>query len=416
MALISERYVNDGKASLNLSELQKEYIRIFEQKCQSGEYSLEQRECECGESDFELIAQKDRYGIAVDTVICRNCGLIMTNPCLDEKSNNSFYDKEYPFIYRAEEKPSEEKFQEQREEAEFIVGFIQKHTGLYSGKVLEIGCADGRNVAVFAEHGYDVCGIDLSHTYVEFGKEKGLNLICSDAATYAKNGNTYDLIVLNQVLEHFINPGRELEIIKGMLKPDGYLYIAVPGVKALTFGAYRSDFLLMLQNAHVFNFTRESLCGMMRKYGFDSIFCNEIICGIFQKRESKIVGREDTYSRTKQYLADVEKNAGDTRGLLKRRFREIVSDYGPAEVVLYGTATELDEFVQELTDVSPIRGFFYSDKKKPEEVSAFIRTQAGNVKCLFIIDAAKNAVLLRAFSEEIRSHQIAIYAAYSDTF
>lgn len=334
MGGLSERYANDGKASLNLSALQKEYIDVFEKKCRNGEYTLVQRKCECGQGDFEVIAQKDRYGIAVDTVICKNCGLIMTNPSLDEKSNNSFYDKEYPFIYRAEENPSEEKFQEQREEAEFIVRFIQKHTGLYNGKVLEIGCADGRNVAIFAEQGYDVCGIDLSHNYVEFGKSKGLNLICSDAASFAKNGNKYDLIVLNQVLEHFINPGRELGIISEMLKPDGYLYIAVPGVKALTFGAYRSDFLLMLQNAHVYNFTRESLCVMMNKYGFSDVFCNEIICGIFQKSDKKIGGKGNLYSRTKKYLSELEDAGGNREIMLKMRFQELISGFEAAEVVL----------------------------------------------------------------------------------
>ena len=416
MMLINERFANDGKASLNLSILQKEYIDIYEKKCRSGEYSLVKRECECGSRDHEVIAQKDRYGIAVDTVICKNCGLIMTSPCLDEKSNNLFYDNEYPYIYRAENKPSEEKFQEQREEAEFIVSFIRKHTGLLNGSVLEIGCADGRNVAIFAEQGYDVCGIDLSHNYVEFGRGKGLNLICSDAASFATNGYKYDLIVLNQVLEHFINPGRELDIISRMLKPDGYLYIAVPGVKALTFGAYRSDFLLMLQNAHIFNFTRESLCVMMSKYGFADVFCNEIICGIFQKSDKKNTGKGNLYIRTKNYLSELEASGGDRETMLKFRFKELISGYEEAEVVLYGTAIELDEYVQGLSDLSKIRGFFYSDKKVPADVLAYIENQNGKVKCLFIVDEKQNAYLMSAFSAEIASHKLEVYSVYSDTF
>ena len=67
--LLSERYMNDGNPALSLSDIQKEYIRLFNNKCKNGDYSFRSLECECGNSDFEVIAQKDRYGIPVDTVI-----------------------------------------------------------------------------------------------------------------------------------------------------------------------------------------------------------------------------------------------------------------------------------------------------------------------------------------------------------
>lgn len=72
--------------------------------------------------------------------------------------------------------------------------------------------------------------------------------------------------------------------------------------------------------------------------------------------------------------------------------------------------------MQGLNDLSMIRGFFYSDKKVPADVSAYIEKQNGKVKCLFIVDEKQNAYLMNAFSAEITSHKLEVYSVYSDTF
>ena len=415
MNLISDRFANDGKASLYISELQRDSIKQFEEKCRSGEYKLIKRECECGCGDFEVIAQKDRYGIAVDTVICRNCGLIMTNPCLDDSSNTSFYKKDYPYIYRAVDKPSEKAYSDARKDAESILEFIQKHTGMYEGSVLEIGCADGRNVVVFAENGYDVCGIDLSAEYVEFGKSKGLNLICEDAEAFERRGKKFDLIVLNHVLEHFTDLGRELSVIRRMLKKDGWMYVGAPGVKALSYGTYKGDFLLMLQNAHIFNFTKATLCRTMKKHGFDTVFCNEGIYGVFRNGEPGII-EGNAYEETLEYLRGLEDIRGDRELLLQDRVNRIVKRYGKGEVLLYGTASEMDAFVQKIDDLTPISGFFYSDKKSAPQVIEYIRAAAGKLKCLLIMDAAGNERLLNAFTTSFGNGEMVVYSAYTEVF
>ncbi len=415
MPLISERFSDDGVPILVLTELQKKYIDIFRKKCSSGEYKFKKRTCECGSNDFEIIARKDRYGIPIDTVICRNCGLIMTNPCLDDYSNNSFYDNEYPFIYRAEEAPSEEVFLERKKAAVGIISFIRKHSGILSGKVLEIGCADGRNVAAFAESGYDAFGIDLSHAYVEFGKKKGLNLFCVDAASFVEKGLKFDIIVLNHVLEHFINLERELDVIKKMMTPDGFLFVAVPGIKALTFGVYDSDFLKLLQNAHIYNFTKSTLCSVMGRHGFSCVFCNEIIYSIFKNTEGQ-ASYPNAYTDTRGYLKRLEEAAGDIRTLLIKRFQDIIGSFDVGEVLLYGTAIELDAIIQKIDSTAPIKGFFYSDSKTPEEVMFFIRLSGKSVKCLVIADNRQNDVLLEKYSDLIRDNEIELVSVYSELF
>lgn len=415
MALISERYKSDGRSVLELSDIQRKYIDIFNGKCLTGEYTFRKLECECGQGDFEVIAEKDRYGIPVNTVICKNCGLIITNPCLDDKSNNEFYDNEYPFIYRAEEKPSEEEFLSMKQEAASIISFIQKYTGKQSGNVLEIGCADGRNVAAFAENGYRACGIDLSHTYVEFGKSKGLNLYCTDAEDFERSGQKFDIIVLNQVLEHFTNLGRELKLIRRMLDRDGCLFVAVPGVKVLPFGVYNADFLKMLQNAHIYNFTSDTLCNVMKKYGFECIHSNEFIYSVFR------IGEEEScfnnvYRETVDFLQKTEIAKGNTSALLIERAGKIISSYGKGEVLLYGTAFQLDKIVGNIASLTPVKGFFYSDSKKPKEVIEYIRSSNGAVKCLIVADHDRDRSTIEELEKLADCKELSIYSVYRELF
>ncbi len=415
MALISDRFADDGKSVLELSDIQKKYIGIFEDKCKSGEYKFRKCSCECGSDDLEVIAKKDRYGIPMDTVICRNCGLIMTNPLLDDESNNAFYDNEYPFIYRAEEAPSEEVFLDRKKAAESIISFIRRHSGIESGTVLEIGCADGRNVAAFAEAGYDACGIDLSHTYVEFGKSKGLNLFCTDASSFEKEGKKFDIVVLNHVLEHFTDIGREIGVISRMMNPDGCLFIAVPGVKALTFGAYEADFLRLLQNAHIFNFTKETLCSVMSAYGFECIFANEFIYSIFKKGNAA-VQKMTSYEDTISYLRLLEEARGDLRTLLIGRVTDKISKSDKGDVLLYGTAKELDAIVQRLESIDPIRGFFYSDAKSPEEIAKYIHALADKPKCVIVADSRQNNDLMEKLTYLLKDGCVELFSVYSEPF
>lgn len=411
--LLSNRYQNDGIPALELSDIQRKYIDIFSEKIRNGVYSLRDRTCECENGNLEVIAQKDRYGIPVDTVICKNCGLIMTDPCLDDASNNSFYDNEYHYIYRDEVTPSEERFQERKSEAAIIIDFIRDHTNMTAGSVLEIGCADGGNVAAFCESGYRACGIDLSHTYVEFGKTKGLDLYCSEAASFAKQGKTFDLIVLNHVLEHFTDLKKELEPVSSMMSDEGYLFVAVPGVKYLTFGAYGADFLRMLQNAHIFNFTKATLCSTMKSHGFDCVYANEAVYAVFKKGTAEMVF-DDQYSKNMEYLGTVEKASGDLQALLIARAIEELSSYREPDVILYGKIPELDALTQALPDLSPIRGFFDSEKKRPEEVVDYMIKNG--MKHLVIVDSKQDKVLRKRFSDLIRFKDILLFSVYSDIF
>lgn len=106
--------------------------------------------------------------------------------------------------------------------------------GSGSGKsLLDIGCGEGFAMDFFLEKGWDVHGVDFSdfgirsvHPHLLSKLSQGnINLILKDLSLTNKR---YDLIWLDNVLEHVVNPGELLEILGTLTVSGGVLIVEVP--------------------------------------------------------------------------------------------------------------------------------------------------------------------------------------------
>ena len=89
--MLSKRYEDDGRPTYTLNELQLVTKRQIGEKIKQGIYRFESVPCcICQRSDFELLSRKDRYGLYMPVVICRYCGLIQTNPRMNQDSYSQF--------------------------------------------------------------------------------------------------------------------------------------------------------------------------------------------------------------------------------------------------------------------------------------------------------------------------------------
>ena len=172
----------------------------------------------------------------------------------------------------------------------------------------------------------------------------------------------------------------------------------------------------MLQNAHVFNFTRDTLCQVMKKYGFDYISANEFIYGLFKKGE-KVSSFKNLYSDVRGYLEYVENAKGDNLALVSERTNRILGPYKAGDVLLYGSLVEMDILVGQLEDVKKLRGFLATDSKSAEDVLKFIQKEAKKkpVRCLMLADSAENKRLMEYFKQNpIRG--LDVYSIYTENF
>jgi 2-polyprenyl-3-methyl-5-hydroxy-6-metoxy-1,4-benzoquinol methylase len=140
------------------------------------------------------------------------------------------------------------------------------------GRVLDVGCGYGDQLAVFSAHGWDVSGIEPSETRRAVAREAfgvhtypGLVEDLGSASLEAVRPGSFDLVVLNQVLEHVPNAADTLAAVRRYLKPDGLLFVAVPDLEMETAFALLNNFI------HVRSFTSDALRAELALAGFDVI-------------------------------------------------------------------------------------------------------------------------------------------------
>lgn len=76
---------------------------VVHDKIDRGVYQLESAPCICGYGLYDVIAETDRYGLPLKTVICQSCGLLRTEPRLDAAALSNFYAREYRDLYMGPE-------------------------------------------------------------------------------------------------------------------------------------------------------------------------------------------------------------------------------------------------------------------------------------------------------------------------
>ncbi|MDR0911244.1 MAG: class I SAM-dependent methyltransferase [Methanobrevibacter sp.] len=125
-------------------------------------------------------------------------------------------------------------------------------------KILEVGSGLGYLTFALKKSGYDVKGIDISKQAVENSTKRfGDFFIVGDVTNYCKNHkNEYDLIVMNEVIEHLENPKFFIRCLKSMLVSGGKLLITTPNS---SFNDNHSIWEGDLPPIHLWNFNKRSM-------------------------------------------------------------------------------------------------------------------------------------------------------------
>ena len=106
-------------------------------------------------------------------------------------------------------------------------------------RLLDVGCGEGYALAFFREHGWTVRGLDFSSAGVA-----SKNPDCKDAlltgdvfellANEIAEGRTYDVVWLQNVLEHVLDPVSLLKSLRRLVGQDGIAVVTVPNDCSIT--------------------------------------------------------------------------------------------------------------------------------------------------------------------------------------
>jgi SAM-dependent methyltransferase len=91
------------------------------------------------------------------------------------------------------------------------------------GRVLEIGCDEGRYLSLLQARGWDVTGVDVQPQSHDF-------ILQHDAALPLPFRREFDVIIAAEVIEHIVSTEDFLSHCRAVLKPDGVMILTTPNL------------------------------------------------------------------------------------------------------------------------------------------------------------------------------------------
>ena len=198
-------------------------------------------------------------------VKCSSCGFIYENPRYDEQTilqgytntNEKEHDSQYPMRVKSFYKS--------------LQSLAKKGIPAKGAKVLDIGTAGGAFLEAAKQYGYDAHGLEPSKFLVEQGKQRGLNIHHGTIMQNELPEVEFDMICLWDVIEHLVDPKRDLKQILKYLKPEGILLVNFPDIGTWQAKLAGKRFWWIL-SVHLFHFTRKSLAQLLSKSGYQSFY------------------------------------------------------------------------------------------------------------------------------------------------
>jgi SAM-dependent methyltransferase len=155
-------------------------------------------------------------------------------------------------------------------------------------RVLDIGCSTGALSAAMQKQGCDVTGLDISASDLARATARVRRVVQADIEVEDLvdlfPGETFDVVVAADVLEHLRDPDRVLQMARAVLAPSGFVVFSIPNVAhasvrlALWNGSFPYGPHGILDRTHLRMFTRSSVEDLFvgNAYSLDELHRTEI--------------------------------------------------------------------------------------------------------------------------------------------
>ena len=138
-------------------------------------------------------------------------------------------------------------------------------------RLLDFGCGDGHTIAQARMFGFDAQGIDVSLSRTEQASVMNCKVFADLDAFDRHGGGKVHAVILEQVLEHLMEPLDILTALRDRMVPGGIIYIAVPNCAGTTIPQDFAEFHNVQPLEHVNAFTPATLSTLMQNAGFSKL-------------------------------------------------------------------------------------------------------------------------------------------------
>mgnify|MGYP006291053801 FL=1 len=183
---------------------------------------------------------------------CVNCSIVFHTPGI--YGDDDFYARlsQYPWYYESE-----------KWEFDVALDLVRQFR---PGTLLEVGCGAGMFLEKVSAGTDFAIGVDINPDAVRRARAKGLTVTEQPIAAL---NQSFDMIVLFEVLEHLSAPAEMLTSILDRLNPGGVLVLAVPNPA----GYLKNQGLVLLDLPphHATKWSRETFSNLCARFGLQEV-------------------------------------------------------------------------------------------------------------------------------------------------
>jgi 2-polyprenyl-3-methyl-5-hydroxy-6-metoxy-1,4-benzoquinol methylase len=211
----------------------------------------------------QYLCTSSSYGIHGPIYKCLNCNFIFIVDNAPITNILKSYEKAEDPVYIAEEPGRRKTFSRHLK----ALAKLRKE----KGKLLDIGSYTGLFLSMAKEDGWETEGIEPSRWAVEQAKKiYNLSIKNSILKPGIFKPNTFDVVTMWDVIEHFANPKQSVEISHTLLKPGGLLAITTIDVDSFPAQILKARWPWFMRMHRVY-FSRKTLKKLLEENGFKVI-------------------------------------------------------------------------------------------------------------------------------------------------
>ncbi len=222
-----------------------------------------------------------RFGVpgSYDIYRCAHCGLEETLPKPSASELKRLYETYYNF-------GGETGTRYTRWREHFFFSFLNRlwsrldgDISFYqrpgAGRLLDIGCNEGRGLRIYARNGFQVEGLELNATAAAVARSMGFDVHTCLLDEF-RPAAAYDVAVLSNVLEHSLDPKQMLLDVHRILASNGQVWISCPNSESWLRRMFGRAWINWHVPFHISHFSAATLRELLEGTGYSQIEVRQI--------------------------------------------------------------------------------------------------------------------------------------------
>ena len=228
----------------------------------------------CGQPCRVLLSglRDDRFGApgTFDILKCSGCGLEQTWPRATAGELQELYER----YYNAGVEPGSaygslrERFLATRAYRFWLQwdGDLSFHLRRGRGRLLDLGCNEGRGLSLYAANGFAAEGLEINAKAAAQARARGFTVHTLPLEEFSPPA-PYDVVVLSNVLEHVPDPVALLARVRRLLAAGGEVWISCPNAASVWRRVFGRSWINWHVPYHLWHFSAPTLQEVLARAG-----------------------------------------------------------------------------------------------------------------------------------------------------